>query len=69
MWLFYYQAISLLVIYSEVAPINQREICSTMFISAFFKIPRNWKQARFPSTEERIIIKNRAYLHRIILFS
>jgi hypothetical protein len=43
-------ATSLMGIYpKEVSPYH-KDICSTMFIVAVFKIVRNWKQTRCPST-------------------
>jgi len=34
--------------------INQKDICSTMFIAALFTIAKTWKQPKCPSTEEWI---------------
>jgi hypothetical protein len=67
MLLLYFQAIPLLLIYPKVVPMYHREVCSTMFISALFNIPRNKKQAIFPSTEG--LKKKKAHLHKRILFS
>jgi hypothetical protein len=46
-------AILLLGIYPDVSTDN-KDICSTMFITAFFIIARSWKEPRGPSTEEWI---------------
>jgi hypothetical protein len=35
----------------DVLPYH-KDTCSTMFIAALFIIARNWKQPRYPSTEE-----------------
>jgi hypothetical protein len=45
-------AIPLLGIYPEDVPTCNKDICSTMFIAAFFIIARSWKEPRCPSTEE-----------------
>jgi hypothetical protein len=58
-------AIPLLDIYLQNGPLYHRETYSTMFIAASFVIARNWKQPRYPSTEEWI--KNITYLHNGIL--
>jgi hypothetical protein len=47
-------AIPLLGIYSEEVPTDNKDTCSTMFISALFVIARSWKEPRCPSTEEWI---------------
>jgi hypothetical protein len=47
-------AISLLGIYPEDAPTCNKDTCSSMFIPAIFKISKNWKELRCPSTEEWI---------------
>ena len=47
-------AIPLLGIYSAEAPTCNKYTCSTMFIAALFIIARNWKESRYPSTEECI---------------
>jgi hypothetical protein len=47
-------AIPLLGIYPKDSPTNNKNICSTMFIAALFKIPQSWKESRCPSTEEWI---------------
>jgi hypothetical protein len=47
-------AILLLGIYPKEAPPYSKDICSTMSIAALFVIARNWKQPRYPSTEEWI---------------
>jgi hypothetical protein len=47
-------AIQLLCIYLKDVPSYHNDTCSTMFIAALFIIPRNWKQARCPSTVEWI---------------
>jgi hypothetical protein len=46
--------IPLLGIYAKDAPTYNKDICSTMFITALFIIARSWKQPRCPSTEEWI---------------
>jgi hypothetical protein len=38
----------------KVAPTNNKDACSTMFIAALFIIARSWKEPRCPSTEEWI---------------
>jgi hypothetical protein len=48
------QPIPLLGLYSEDAPICNKDTCSTMFIAALFIIARNWKEPRCSSTEEWI---------------
>jgi hypothetical protein len=45
-------AIPLLPIYPEDATTCNKDTCSTMFIEAIFKIARNWKEPRCPSTED-----------------
>jgi hypothetical protein len=47
-------AISLLGIYPEDVPTDNKDTCSTMFIAALFIIARSWKEPRCPSTEEWI---------------
>jgi hypothetical protein len=47
-------AIPLLGIYPEDVPTCNKDTCSTMLRATLFKIARNWKQPRFPSTEEWI---------------
>jgi hypothetical protein len=47
-------AIPILGIYSEDAPMCNKDTCSTMFIAALFIIARRWKEPRCPSTEEWI---------------
>jgi hypothetical protein len=47
-------AICLLGIYLEDVPIDNKDTCSTMFITALFIIAKSWKEPRCPSTEERI---------------
>jgi hypothetical protein len=44
-------AIPLLGIYPEDAPTYNKDICSTIFISALFIIARSWKEPRCLSTE------------------
>jgi hypothetical protein len=44
--------IPLLSIYPKDAPQYLRDTYSTTFIEALFKISRNWKQPRCPSTEK-----------------
>jgi len=46
--------IPLLGIYSNDAPIYNKDTCSTVFIAALFIKARSWKQPRYPSTEEWI---------------
>jgi hypothetical protein len=45
-------AISFLGIYTKYTPPSLKDSCSTMFITALFVIPRNWKPPRCPSPEE-----------------
>jgi hypothetical protein len=45
-------AIPVLGINPEDGPPYHKDTCTTMFIGALFIIARNWKQPRFPSTEE-----------------
>jgi hypothetical protein len=45
-------AISLLGIYPKDTPPSHKDTGSTVFIVALFKISRNWKHARYPSTKE-----------------
>ena len=47
-------AISLLDIYPEDGPMDDRNTCSNMFIAALYVIARSWKEPRCPSTEEWI---------------
>jgi hypothetical protein len=47
-------AIPFLDIYPEDAPASHKDTCSTMFVAAIFVIARNWKQPRYPSTEEQM---------------
>jgi hypothetical protein len=47
-------AIIVLGIYPEDGPTGNNNICSTMFIPAFFIIARSWKEPRSPSPEEWI---------------
>ena len=47
-------AIPLLGIYPEDVPTGKQDICSTMFMEAFFIIARSWKEPKCPSTEEWI---------------
>jgi hypothetical protein len=47
-------AIPLQGIYLEDVLTGKKDICSTMFIAAFFIIARSWKEPRCPSTEELI---------------
>ena len=46
--------IPLLSIYPEEVPTDNKNTCSTMFITALFIITRSWKEPRCPSTEEWI---------------
>jgi hypothetical protein len=46
--------IPLLGIYLTDATACNKDICSTMFIAAFFIIERNWKESRYPSKAEWI---------------
>jgi hypothetical protein len=41
-------------IYPKDDPLYHRDTCSIMFTEALFIISRNWKQPRYPSTEEWI---------------
>jgi hypothetical protein len=41
--------------YPKDAPSSHNDICSAMFIVALIIISRNWKQPRYPSTEEWIM--------------
>jgi hypothetical protein len=43
---------TLLGIYPKDAPSYHKDTCLTMFIAALYIIARNWKQSRYPSTEE-----------------
>ena len=45
-------AIPLLGIYPKDAPTFHKDTCTVMFIAPLFIIARNWKQPRWPSTEE-----------------
>ena len=45
-------AIPVLGIYPEDAPTCNKVTWSTMFISVLFIVVRNWKEPRYPSTEE-----------------
>lgn len=56
-------AIPLLGIYPKYVPPYHKDTCSTMFLTALFIIARNWKQTRFPSTEEWI--KNMWYSYTV----
>ena len=47
-------AIPLLGIYTKDASTHNKEKYSTMFIATSFIISRNWKEPRYPSTEEWI---------------
>jgi hypothetical protein len=47
-------ATPLLGIYPEDVPTSNKDTCFTVFIAALFIIARNWKDSRFPSTEECI---------------
>jgi hypothetical protein len=47
-------AIPLLGIYREDVPTCNSDTYSTMFIAAFFIIPRSWNEPRCPSTEQWI---------------
>jgi hypothetical protein len=44
----------LLGIYSDDAPMGNKETCSIMFIASLFFISRSWKEFRCSSTEEWI---------------
>jgi hypothetical protein len=44
--------VPLLGIYSEDAPTDNKDTCSTIFIAALFLIARSWKEPICPSTEE-----------------
>jgi hypothetical protein len=45
-------ALLFLDIYPEYAPQCNKNICFSMFLAALFIIARNWKETRFPSTDE-----------------
>jgi hypothetical protein len=45
-------AIPLLDINSKDIPPYHKDTYSTIFLAALFIIARNWKQPRYPSTEE-----------------
>jgi hypothetical protein len=47
-------AIPLLGIYPEDVLTYNMDTCSTMCIAVLFIIARNWKEPRYPSTEELI---------------
>ena len=47
-------AIPFLGIYPEDVPTCNKDTCSAMFISALFITVRNWKEPRYPLTEEWI---------------
>jgi len=47
-------AIPLLGVFPKDAPTYNKSTCSTIFITAFFKIVRSWKEPRCPSSEEWI---------------
>jgi hypothetical protein len=47
-------AIQLLDIYPKDAAPYYKDTCSTRLITALFVIAGNWKQPRYPSTEEGI---------------
>ena len=49
----YYPAIPLLGIHTEETRI-ERDMCTSMFITALFIIARTWKQPRCPSADEWI---------------
>jgi hypothetical protein len=53
----------LLGIYQKEAPTYNTDTCSTMFIAALFIIGRNWKEPRYPSTEEWVQKMWYIYLH------
>jgi hypothetical protein len=44
-------AIPPLGIYPEDVPTDNKNICSTMFVTALFMIARSWKEPRCPSAE------------------
>ena len=46
--------IPLLGIYPKDTPTDNKDTCSTMFITALFIIARSWKEPRCPSIEEWI---------------
>ena len=47
-------AIPFLSIYPKDAPFYHKVTSSIMFMATLFTIARNYKQTRFPTTEERI---------------
>jgi hypothetical protein len=59
--------IPLLSIYPKDALLYHRDTCSTLFIAALFIIARNWKQPRFPSTEQ--CIKKMWYIYTMECYS
>jgi hypothetical protein len=60
-------AITLLGIYSEDIPTDNKDTCSTMFIAALFIIARSWKAPRCPSTEEWI--QKMWYIYTMVYYS
>ena len=46
--------IPFLGIYPEDGPTGNKDICSSMFMAAFFIMARSWKESRCPSTGEWI---------------
>ena len=62
----YDPAIPLLGIYPKKT-IIQKDTCTPVFIAALFTIARSWKQAKCPSTDERI--KKMWYIYRMEYYS
>ena len=60
-------AIPLLGIYPEDAPTYNKDICSTMLITAIFITVRSWKQPSCPSTEE--CIQKMCYIYTMEYYS
>ena len=48
-FIYYMPTIQLLDIYSKDTPLFHKDTCSTIFVTALFTIPRNWKQPRCPA--------------------
>jgi hypothetical protein len=61
------QGTPLVGIYTNDASTFHKDTCSTMFIAALVLIARNWKQPRFPCTEEWI--KKMSYNYTVESYS
>ena len=60
----YHPAVQLLSIYSKVLKAGSwRDICTPVFITALFTIPKRWKQPKCPSTDEWI--KKMCLIHKM----